>query len=394
VTASPLRQIDLALEGTLLCPEELHHGLVLVAGDRIEWAGPREEAPAYTAIQRLSAPLIVPGAVDLHVHGGGGADVADATPEALELLCHIHARHGTTALCPTILASSPERTLRALEIIRASVSTRGATHVLGAHLEGPFLNPGKAGAQPPEHLRAPDPELLEEFLAAAGGTLRIVTLAPELPGALELVERLVEAGVLVSLGHSDATYAQARAAVDTGCRLATHTFNAMRGLHHREPGLAGEVLDDDRLTAEVIADGHHLAAPILRLLRRVKGAKVALITDCIAALEAPPGQARLGDRPVEVNTGTARLPDGTLAGSVLTMERAMANWMRLTGASRSEAAAASATVPAALLGRGDLGRIEAGFAADLRLLDAEMRLIRVVIRGQPLPKHAPEGINS
>jgi len=305
----------------------------------------------------------VQGYWDIHVHGGGGFDVADGTAEALEQVCRVHAAHGTAALCPTVLSSSPESTLRALEVIRAAAGrTVGGALVLGAHLEGPFLNPRKAGAQPAEFLRAPDPALLEELLAAAGPSLRVVTLAPELPGAMELVQRLRELDVVVAMGHSDATYQQATDAIDAGCRLATHTYNAMRALHHREPGLLAAVLLDGRVTAEVIADGVHVSAPALRLLWRLKGAgKVALVSDCTAALDAPPGRARLGRQPVTVVDGAVRLADGTLAGSALTMDRAVANMTRLAGLSRPEAEAAARDTPAKLLNeRGQCGKVTSG----------------------------------
>ena len=373
---------DLRLEGRLLLGGTLlEQGVVLIRAGRVCWSGPAAEAPHLDARQTLArqGATVVPGFTDLHVHGGGGHDVSDGTADALEQVCRVHAGHGTTALCATVLSSSPGHTLRALEVIRAATGTSlGGVRVLGAHLEGPFLNPRRAGAQPRSHLRDPDPVLLDELVAAAGSSLRVVTLAPELPGALELVERLRALDVVVAMGHSDATYQQAVAGVDAGCRLATHTYNAMRGLHHREPGLLATALLDPRVTTEVIADGHHVSAPALRLLWRLKGpGKVALITDCTAALDAPPGGARLGQQPVTVTGGAVRLADGTLAGSALTMDRAVANMMRLVGLSLPEAVAAASVTPAALLGHSGAGSLEAGSVADLLLLNDRGQCVKV-----------------
>ena len=366
------RRCDLRVEGRLLLGGALvDDGVVLICDGRVCWSGPAAGAPSMEAQRTLarSGATVVPGFTDLHVHGAGGCDVSDGSADALEQVCRVHASHGTAALCATVLASSPDDTLKALEVIRAATGSRlGGALVLGAHLEGPFLNPSKAGAQPRTHLRQPDPVLLDELTAAAGSSLRVVTLAPELPGALALVERLRDQGVVVAMGHSDATYDQAMAGVEAGCRLTTHTFNAMRGLHHREPGLLTAALLDSRVTTEVIADGHHVSAPALRLLWRLKGpGKVALVTDCTAALDAPPDRARLGRLPVTVTAGAVRLPDGTLAGSALTMERAVANMMDLAGLSLPEAAVAASTTPAALLGH--VTGLQQGNAADLLLLN-------------------------
>lgn len=382
---------DLRIEGPMLLDGKVsERAVMLVAAGRVQWVGLPDDAPPRGAARVISAApdeLVVPGYVDLHVHGGGGHDVADGTPEALEAICLTHARHGTAALCPTVLSSPPEVTLRALQVIRAATRTRpgGGARVLGAHLEGPFLNPARAGAQQLDHIHPPDLVLLEELLDAAGPTLRLVTLAPELPGALYLVDRLRDAGVVVAMGHSDATHAQALAAVEAGCRLATHTCNAMRGLHHREAGLLGATLLERLLVAEVIADGHHVSAPVLDLIWRLKGPdRLALITDATAAVDCP-GQARLGDQPVSVTDGAVRLPDGTLAGSALTMDRAVANLARATQATVEAVIPAATTVPAAVLGEAPGPTLRPGSRADLLLLDAELRPREVILDGAPLP---------
>jgi N-acetylglucosamine-6-phosphate deacetylase len=378
--------VDLQLEGRLLLGQRIvERGVVQIGQGRVLWSGPHAAAPRRRPRRRRAVDgLIAPGYVDLHVHGGGGADAADGTARSIRRLCRVHARHGTVALCPTVLSAPPEVMLRALAAIRrACEAAPDGARVLGAHLEGPFLSPRRAGAQPAAHLRAPDSVLLEELLAAAGPSLRVVTLAPELPGALDLVKRLVERGVVVALGHSDATFAQAEAAVAAGARLVTHAFNAMAPLHHREPGLIGAALLEERLVVEAIADGVHVASPALRLLRRVKPRRVALVTDCTAALEARRGGARLGATRVAVRDGAARLADGTLAGSVLTMERAVASFVSLAGASVSEAVAAASRVPLRLLGEHG-GTLAAGDAADLVVLDDELRVQTVLVEGQEL----------
>jgi N-acetylglucosamine-6-phosphate deacetylase len=277
---------------------------------------------------------ILPGLCDLHVHGGAGCDFSDGTHQSAETICRLHAAHGTTSLCATVLAEAPDRTLRAVSSLASMVGKpTGGARIRGINLEGPFLNPRFAGAQAREHLRVPDRGLIKELLAAGDGHVRIVTLAPELPGALEMVEFLAGEGVAVSLGHSAASYAQVLAAVAGGARLVTHLYNAMSGLHHREPGLAGAALDCDRLTTELIADGHHVSDPAMRLAWRCKGPrKLALVTDCTAALATPKGRApRLGRREVLVENGAVRLADGTLAGSCLTMSAGLFRFGRAIG---------------------------------------------------------------
>ena len=378
----------LQLEGTLLVGDALvERGVARLDAGRIAWCGPRAGAPRIRAARRVALPagaLLAPGFCDLHVHGAGGADAADGTAASLERLCELHARHGTVALCPTIVSGPVEATLRALAAVRraAEAEAGGGARVLGSHLEGPFLNPRRAGAQPAAELRSPDAALLDELLAAAGPTLRIMTLAPELPGALALVERLAASGVTVAVGHSEASFAQATAAVAAGCRLVTHAFNALAPLHHREPGVLGAALLEPKLYTEVIADGVHVAPAVLTLLRRLKRGRCALVTDCTAALDAPPGGARLGGRAVAVRDGAGRLADGTLAGSVLTMDRAVANWVRLAGAALPEALAAAARVPYAALGLRGRGRLAAGQPADLVVLDAALQVRAVLVGGR------------
>lgn len=389
MTPDKKQACDLLIEGALTLEGKLvDPGAVLVEGGQVIWSGPRDEMPDVDVGQRIDTKgFIVPGFVDLHVHGGAGADAIDGDPDSLSTICCVHAAHGTTALCPTVLTGPSEAMLRALEMIRqhadAGQPVGGGARVIGANLEGPFLNPRRAGAQPGEHLRDPDPALMEELLDAGGAALKIVTLAPELPGALDLVARLRERGVVVAMGHSEATYSQAIDGINAGIGLAAHTFNAMRPLHHREPGLVGATLESDQLVAEVIADGVHLSEVVLRLLWRLKGPeRLCLVTDCTAALEAPPGGARLGSQPVTIHDGAVRLPDGTLAGSSLSMDRAVGNLIRLCRASVSQASVAASSVPARVLGLERLGSLTANSEADLVLLDRQHRVTAVLVAGQ------------
>jgi N-acetylglucosamine-6-phosphate deacetylase len=263
--------------------------------------------------------------------------------------------------------------------------------LLGCHLEGPFLNPERAGALDPRHMRPPDAALLDRLLDAGAGSVQTVVIAPELPGALDLVAATADEGVLVAIGHTDATYEQALAAFDRGARAATHLFNAMRPLDHREPGAAGAALAGARVTAEVIADGVHLHPATLRLAYDAKGPeRLALITDATQAAGLPDGDHALGDRPITVSGGQARTADGALAGSTLTMDRAVRVSVELAGIPLADALTMASATPAALLGLGRVkGRIAPGADADLVVLDGDCRAIGTLIAGRWAHATAP-----
>ncbi len=372
---------DLKINGQVLLNHQLiDPGLIFIDQGKITWSGPEIDAPDLKPTVTINKPanIFVPGYIDLHVHGAKGYDAVDGTDEALNAICKAHLAHGTTALCPTILTNPPQIMLKALE----AVANSSKKQILGSHLEGPFLSPQKAGAQPREHLLLPDLFLLDELIAAAGTSLRIVTLAPELPGAMALIERLVERDIIVSIGHTNATFKEAQAAIAAGCTLSTHIFNGMRSLHHREPGVLGAILTEPEVTTEVIADGIHLAGPILKLLFKLKAPEnFCLITDCTAALEAKPGAARLGDHLVHVANGAVRLPDGTLAGSCLTLDHAVANLIALGQVSLAEAVYAATQVPAKLLGLPQLGSLEVGKQADIVMVDQQLNVLKVYLAG-------------
>jgi N-acetylglucosamine-6-phosphate deacetylase len=315
---------------------------------------------------------VAPGFIDLHVHGGGGAALWSGEPEESRRACAFHARHGTTGLLATTLPAAPEDLREAVRGIAAAREHEPA--LLGIHLEGPFLSPDRPGALDPRRMRLPDRGELAELLAAAGGAIRIMTLAPELPGGLDLIADLAGAGVVPALGHSAATYEVARAAIAAGARHATHLFNASGPLHHREPGVAGAALDAPEVTCELIADGHHLHAATLRLAHRVKGAAgLALITDAIPAAGAPDGESRLGDAPIVVAGGVARTAAGALAGSTLTMAGAVRHAVHAAGIPLPDALAMASATPARVLGlEGRKGVLASGADADLVVLDDDL----------------------
>lgn len=325
---------------------------------------------------RPEAPLVLPGFVDLHVHGGSGADAMDGEA-AVRAIARLHARHGTTSLLATTVTAPPEEIEAALDGIArvATAPEPGEARVLGAHLEGPFINPARLGAQPPFALD-PEPGLVGRL--ALRPPVRVVTLAPELPGAIEAIRRLAPRGVQVQLGHSEASFEVARAAFEAGARGVTHLGNAMSGLHHRTPGLIGAALALAR-RAEVIPDLLHVHAGIvLAAARAIPG--LYAITDATAAAGMPDGRYRLGRHEVLRAGDGVRLPDGTLAGSTLTMDRALRNLVAI-GLPLEDAARRVTTLPAAHLGLSDRGSLERGALADLVVLDGEMEIERVYIDG-------------
>jgi N-acetylglucosamine-6-phosphate deacetylase len=320
--------------------------------------------------------VAVPGLVDLHVHGFGGVDFASADTDGYRRAAAALAAAGTTAFQPTFVTAPEEELLTSIRALPAAVG--GAT-VLGCHLEGPFLSPARLGMHPAEARRDPDPGLLERLLAA--GRVTEVTLAPELQGALALVEVLTRRGIVVSCGHSDATAAEAHAGFDRGARAVTHLFNAMRPFAHRDPGLAGAALTRDDVVVELILDGYHLADEAVLLAWRAAAGRVALVTDAVEAAGVGDGRWRLGAVPVEVRDGAVRRLDGVLAGSVLTLHGAVRELVRL-GVALAAAVDAATRVPAHLVGRDDVGSIAPGSRADVVVLDDRLDLVRVLVAGR------------
>jgi N-acetylglucosamine-6-phosphate deacetylase len=326
----------------------------------------------------LGGGWLLPGFIDLHTHGGGGHDVT-ASPEAMRGAAAFHLAHGTTRMLVSLMTAPVDRLCEQLSWV-ASLTRDGV--VLGAHLEGPFLAAARCGAQNQAHLLDPDPLVLAKLLDAAGGTLRQMTIAPELPGALGLIKDVVDAGVVAAIGHTGATYEQASAGFAAGARLATHLFNGMSPVSHREPGAAVAALDAG-VVVEMINDGVHVHDAITRLVGRAQAGRVALITDAVSAAGAGDGRYTLGDREIVVKGGAARLADSPrLAGSTLTMDEAVRRYVVDVGLPVSVAAESAATTPARLLGIDDqCGSIAVGLDADLVHLNDDFRLQRVMSRG-------------
>jgi N-acetylglucosamine-6-phosphate deacetylase len=320
--------------------------------------------------------LAVPGFVDLQVNGFGGVDFLDADADGYRRAGEALLETGVTAYLPTLITSPEDRVLAALrEVPLGSARPR----ILGVHLEGPFLSPHRLGMHTPDARRDPDLALLDRLLD--GGPVRLMTLAPELPGADALIDRLLERGVTVSLGHSDATAAQANAAFDRGVRTVTHLFNAMRPLLHRDPGIVGAALARDDVIVQAILDGIHLAPETAQVVWRAAGGRLALVTDAITAAGVSDGSYSFGNLDVHVHEGAVRGPDGVLAGSVLTMIEAVQNLHSL-GVPLEDAVDAATQVPARALGATDLGRLDIGLPADIVVLDDNVEIDRVLLAGE------------
>jgi N-acetylglucosamine-6-phosphate deacetylase len=364
----------------------LDPGWLLVENGRISATGSGE--PHFrpgAEVTDASGNWVVPGFVDIHCHGGGGAAFTSPDPARVRHAVAAHTAHGTT----TMLASLVTRPVPELvEQVAALADLVQEGLVAGLHLEGPFLSAARCGAHDPDLLRPPDPVSVDALLAAGRGTIRMVTVAPELDGAVPAVKRLVDAGVLAAIGHTDALAEDVVPAVDAGATVATHLFNGMRPLHHREPGPIGVLLDDERVTVELICDLVHLHPTVVRLAARHAGAgRTVLITDAIAAAAAGDGTYDIGGLAVDVTNGVPTLADGgSLAGSTLTMDAAFRNLVQGCGLGVLDAVAAASTRPAQLLGLGDVtGRLAPGFAADVVLLDDALRPASVMRRGEWVP---------
>jgi N-acetylglucosamine-6-phosphate deacetylase len=378
--------------GRALTPfAEISEALILVEDGRIRSVGPRAGAvlPRGTAEFDGRGLIAAPGFVDVHVHGAAGRDLMEASPEALAAVAGCLARHGTTSFVATTVSAGVEETLRSLEGLAGSIREQSrrphAAECLGVHLEGPFLNPLRRGVHPSEQLIPPSPATLARFLSVAQGFARILTLAPELPGAEETITAARAAGLVVAMGHTDATYRQALRAIELGACHAVHMYNAMRPFSHRETGVIGAVLTDARVTAEVIADGVHVDDPALRLLLAAKNAEsILLVSDGTAATGMPDGEYRLGNIDVTVSGGVCRNREGRIAGSTLTLDRAVRRMVSL-GVPLAAAVQMATWNPARLLGiEGRKGRLAPGADADIVLLDDEWNVSRVFARGCPI----------
>jgi N-acetylglucosamine-6-phosphate deacetylase len=374
---------------------ETTDGTVLIAGGRIVAAGPPEEVPVLpgTRVLRAHGAYVLPGFIDVHVHGGGGADFMDATPEAVRTVCRFHASGGTTGLLATTAAAPGDDLLRVLDVIaEVQRAGTGGAAILGVHLEGPYFAPSKHGCHLASEVRLPRPEEYLRLLDAHPGLVRWVTLAPEIDGALELMAALVERGMVPAAGHTEAQEPQIEAALAAGLRHATHLYCAMSTITkegpRRIPGLVEVALADDRLTTEVIADGHHLAPALLRLAARAKGPKrLLLVTDAMRAAGMPDGTYPFGPPNGSlaiVEHGVARTPDNTgFASSTARANELVRNMVRLASCSLADAVEMMTLTPATALGlAGRKGRLASGFDADLVMLSSGLEVQATIVGGE------------
>lgn len=379
--------------GRALTPvAEIADAGILIREDVIEAIGPRSgmTLPAGAQEIRATDKTAIPGFLDVHIHGAGGHDVMEGNATALRAITRKVSEYGTTSLVATTVTASTDETLRAVAGIAGYIAHQHETEVpraevLGIHFEGPFISKQRRGVHPAEWIQLPSAETLGRFLKAAAGNARILTIAPEVLGAAPCIEAAREAGLVVSMGHTDATYEQARAAMARGARSATHVYNAMRPFSHRDPGVIGAVLTSPEVNAELIADGVHVEEAAMKLLLMAKGAAhVTLVSDGLSATGMPDGKYMLGTLEVIVSGGICRNAEGTLAGSTLTLDRALRNIVAL-GASLTDAVRMLTLNPATLLGiEFKKGSLRAGADADILLLDEGLRITNVWARGTAL----------
>ncbi len=382
---------------TVLTAEKLWNGISLIdhpvveiEDGRIASVSSRTDGklPAHAVVLDYSGATLAAAFLDVHIHGAAGHDVMEATPQALNTIGRFLASHGTGSYLATTVTAPLDVTLRSLSglarlLAKAPNPADLEATRMGIHLEGPFVSHAKRGVHPPEYLLAPDTGVFDRLYEAAEGHVRLMTLAPELPGAAELAAHATARGVRVSVGHSNATAAETRAAIAAGAVSATHTFNAMRALDHHEPGILGVVLTCDSLFAELICDGIHTDPELVKLWWRAKGPKRAiLVTDAMSATGMPDGEYQLGGFTVQVADGKASM-GGVLAGSLLTLDRALTKFLAFTGAPLEQALRLLTVNPAAMTGLGDqAGLLAVGAAANLVALDEAGKLVGSVVHGQ------------
>jgi len=374
--------------------EEISDAVIVIQGSKISAVGQRGKVDLPRGVREINArgKTVVPGFVDVHIHGAGGHDVMEATRESLEIITATVAAHGTTSLVATTVTASEAETRASVAGIAHFIlhtseypARELSAEILGIHFEGPFISPARRGVHPAKWIVPPSRELLAQLLGEARGSAQILTLAPELPGALDLISAAREAGLVVSLGHTDATYEQALAAIEAGASHAAHVFNAMRPFSHRGTGVIGAVLTSPKVSAELIADGVHVDEAAMRMLVELKTPeRVILVSDGMSATGMPDGKYQLGMFEVKVSGGVARNAEGKLAGSTLTLDRALRNMVAL-GVPLSSALRMVTANPARQIGLGARkGVLAPGADADLVFLDDKLEVSGVMTRGAGL----------
>jgi N-acetylglucosamine-6-phosphate deacetylase len=358
----------------------LPEGWLEVDGERIVALG--AGAPPRPADVTLDGGTLSPGFIDIHSHGGGGATVVGADPDAVATFAEAHRRRGTTTIVASLVSGHPDSLARDVAAL-AALTDAGV--IAGTHLEGPWIAMEYRGAHDPGTLRDPDPEEVDRLIALGRGTIRMVTLAPERQHALDAIRRFVDAGAVAAIGHTNATYDHVRAAIGAGASCTTHLFNAMRPVHHREPGPIVALTEDERVTNELILDGVHVHAASAAFAARAAEGRIVLVSDAMSAAGGADGTYLLGDLPVLVVDGVARLvDDGAIAGSTLTLDRAVKFAIEQVGLAPEAAFAAATATPAAMLGLTDRGRLAVGARADLVHLDRDLVLRGVWVGGSPV----------
>jgi N-acetylglucosamine-6-phosphate deacetylase len=375
--------------------EEIQDAFVVIEDGNISEVGSRSRTPLPSQVKAVDfgESVLTPGFFDIHTHGGAGVDAMRASAAEFSRLGKFLIQHGVTGYFPTTVAAPLDATYKALERLADAIEaaeTPGAANgnlvearPLGIHLEGPFLSHKRRGVHPPEYLIEPTLKIFDELWQASRGHTRMMTIAPEIPGAMEVIAEAARLGVCVSIGHSDADMPVARKAVANGARHATHTFNAMRPLDHRQPGIIGEVLSDDGITADVIADGIHVSPEVVKVFLQAKGSERAvLITDAISATGMPDGKYQLGPIEVDVKDGKCTA-NNSLAGSVLTMDRAVRNVTQFSNWSLRDAVRAATLNPAGAVRMNDLyGTLKPGARADFAVLSPEGNVLKTIVGGQ------------
>jgi N-acetylglucosamine-6-phosphate deacetylase len=371
--------------------EEMQNPLVVVEDGRIVEISARHQNDAGTSLVNFGDAILAPGFLDLHIHGGTGVDLMQAPAADVARLGKFLATHGVTGYFPTTVAAPLDATCAALNRLADAIETaEKSSHAnggaeaqpLGIHLEGPFLSHKRRGVHPPEYLVEPTVPIFERLWQAARGHVRMMTIAPEIPGAMEVVAEAARRKVCVSIGHSDAQLPEAQKAVTAGARHATHTFNAMRPLDHRDPGIIAEVLTDDRLSADLIVDGIHVSPPVVQIFLQAKGKdRAVLITDAISATGMPDGHYRLGPIEVDVKDGKCT-SGGSLAGSVLTMDRAIRNVTQFAKWSLKDAVRAASLNPARAADLGSLGALTPGAPANFVVLSSAGEVLKTIVAGR------------